>query len=405
MAKGMHWLKQATVTKPDGEPAPALPKTEAPPVKKMLLTAGGPVTAERVGAAFSPPAPLEPEERDAAIALALDAAGANTLPSGPKTWLYTRVGRYGLDEPTLNLGGLRPASLGCGRSGAPKFATFASIGEAAETLVDVARRAGATADHPAPDLLPIGGLDERGEWRAFWELGPYVDERGRARRGWHHSATMDVSGSGWPVYPSTEIPPAPLDVGWICLLGPDDKAQKLYEDLRADWAGFKTAGVGTGKLAFLAPDVEAWNKFSAAWEASDRVPCILLAYHDSDLGEPAELGARLNAQVMNANRVRAEIATLATGTPMAPGDLPGTRKGLDDAPGVSWMGKRSEVVDTWAREHPVVDWFTNPKQAPDDAAKRIGLGGLALLAALLGGLFYLAKPRAPRIYLSTKRNR
>ncbi len=141
------------------------------------------------------------------------------------------------------------------------------------------------------------------------------------------------------------------------------------------------------------------------WERSDLLPCLVLQYHSSDLGEPAELGARLNAQVSTANRVRAEIVTQATGVPTAPGQIDATRKGLDDAPGISWFGKRAEAVDTWAKDVPLLGTLTSPKQSPAQAGTRILLAGAALAVVLGGGVFYLMKPAAPRIYVNTRASR
>lgn len=394
MGKGMFWLRASEGKKPGGAPAPAPPPLGG--VKRMILTTGGPVTSPGLLPATAP-VQLEPEERDAMIAQALAVAGANELPDGPRAWLWGRVGTFGLNAEGWNLGGLRPARIGCGCKGAAAFESFPSIGAGAEALVDVARRAGASAEAPAPDLLPVGDLDEAGRWHAYWKTGPYVDQQGRTCQGWHaHPKGTPEAVAGPGVYSSSDPPEGPIEVGWIPGFGPDEAAQKLYQQLRADWAGFKTAGVGTGKLAFLAPTVEVWNKFSNGWETSDawysNFP--VSSFHSSDLGEPKELGARLNAMVMDANRVRAEIATLATGTPIAPGDLPGTRKGFDDAPGANWFGKQAEKVDSAATSNAVLDWLTAPKQRPEDAAKRIGVVGLVLAAVLVGGALYL-RPRAP----------
>lgn len=276
-----------------------------------------------------PPAVQDEAEAELAISGALSAAGANTLPEDARKWLWGRVGQHRLDRPTNNLGGLRPSGLGCGNvSGLEKFG---SVEEGAQALVSIARRAGATAQHPAPDLEP-------------------------------------------------------LEVGWVPLMGPDDKAKAVYAQLRADWAGFKTAGVGRGKLAFLQPDVDAWNKFSAAWERSDLIPSLLIPYQDGDLGPPLELGQRLNVQVETANRVRSEIATVLTGKPIAPGDLEETRRGHPEPEGANVFGRFTKFVDEQTRDVPWLGKLTAPAQSPGQASGKILLAGLGLGALLVGAV-------------------
>lgn len=326
------------------------------------------------------------DDIDSRIADALRDAGANGLSDGRRAWLWDRVGRFGLDSRTINLGGLRRSGPGECRGDARPLASFLTLGEAATALVDTASRVGATAEDPAPDVAEIGDLDERGEWHAYWKWGPFSDARGRHREGWHRHPASSEPG----VYRHDQTPPAPLDVGWILFLGPSDEAKEKYAAIRADWASFEPQVTTNPKLAFLKPDLEEWKKFSSAWEFSDWTP----TFQHPDLGEPSELGSRLNAEIIRANRVRAELASFAAQKHIAPQDMPEARRGISDPATDSTMGRFAKRIDDWARSNSVIDWITKPNQTPQETAgKTIGImAAVAIAGAAIVSLVRSARP-------------
>lgn len=100
-----------------------------------------------------------------ALTEAILAAGAEDLSSGPRTWLQQRLvsGKY--DATARTLGKLRPCFPGWKTSGAT-VAVHSDLDSAAIALVEVARRAGATADEPAPDIEPLTISGDMVRWRS-----------------------------------------------------------------------------------------------------------------------------------------------------------------------------------------------------------------------------------------------
>lgn len=334
---------------------------------------------------------------DSAIAEALSAAGVDRLAPGPRTWLYERLGRHGLDKPTMNLGGIRRSGLGECRGDVRAIETFGSIAEAAETLVCVAERAGASPDAPAPDIPTIGDVDEYGRWHAYWRFGPYRDERGRERDGWHRHPHGTPAAEGAIVVRNDETPPAPLETGWIVFFGPSDEAKKTYAQIRADWAGFEPAIAGNAKLSFLQPDVDAWRKFSRDWEISEWLP-------NGTVIPANELGSLLNAEVIRANRVRAEIVSAWAGKSVAPQDMPPEQKRKAiDADKATSFGRFAVKTDEWARAVPILSSITDPKLSPEQSGKRI-LGTVAAIIAVvaIGGI---AITRRSQVVVNVNRSR
>lgn len=188
----------------------------------------------------------------------------------------------------------------CRRIGAsPHLAGFKSLDDSARALVAYARRAGATASSPSPD---VGQL------------------------------------------PSWLSPGAAL---WNAATGPSEEATKKYVELRADWDSFYAQGVE--KYPDLATDVKEWKQFCDDWDLGN-IP-------------GTDISGRLNAEIIRANRVRATLIEKQTGKTTFVQDLPDRTANIDTEKGSWFLQNVATPVDTWAKSVPVLSDLTDPSGA------------------------------------------
>ncbi len=289
----------------------------------------------------------------AVIARALAQAEVHKLPPTGRAYLTRRLQHQiarGDVDPTRNLGGLRNVSFAGHGAGE---AVFPNIDAAARALVAVSFRA---APRAWGQVTP-GELAQLARY-------PWNAERQKLR--------------------FDELAGAPPELGWWPGFGPSEAAEATFRGLMADHVAFERIGVG-GRVfgpddpdkthANLAADVADWKKFRDEWLAGD-IPST-------------EIGGRLTAQVIAANRIRQYLAEAKILDPELQTEL---RKGVavDEATSAAAPAAK---IDAWARTVPGLRWLTDPSQKPADATKRI-LAVAGAGVAVLAGVTLLARRRS-----------
>lgn len=334
------------------------------------------------------------------IAGALAKAGVDKLPPAARAYLANRLVTQGTDGhlSAENLGGLRAYTFGARKLNVGGTAKFPSAEAAARALVATSYRAAPRdwASTSKGDLARLGNypmVRDGAKALTSARMIPIPTSEGALEL-----ASPDVAQSFGAVlgdagaWDLTKVSLGGLPVGefkWSYLipgygpyklvkdyLGPSEEAEKTFQGLIADWEAFDRLGVGGDILPELRQDSVDWRKFREDWQNGD-IPS-------------KDIGGRLTAEVVRANRVRLNLAEQKITDP-ALGT--GLRAGVEVASSVPAL-VRAEKVDAWARSIPVVNWITAPDQKtvsplgfpmPERALWTIGaglVGALGIFAAI-----------------------
>lgn len=334
------------------------------------------------------------------IAGALAKAGVEKLPPAARAYLANRLVTQGIDGTLSaeNLGGLRASTYGARKLSVGGHAKFSDVDAAARALVATSYRA-APRDWSSASKEELARLGHYPLTRpgakalAGPRMVPVPTQDGTLKL-----ATPDAAKSFGAVlgdagsWDLTAVALNGVPVGefkWSYLipgygpykvvkdyLGPSEEAEKTFRGLIADWEAFDRLGVGKDVLPGLRQDSVDWRKFREEWQNGD-IPS-------------ADIGGRLTAEVIRANRVRLNLAEQKITDPALG---PGLRAGVEVASSVPALVK-AEKVDDWAKSVPIVNWITAPDQKtvapfgfpmPERALWTVGaglVGAIGIFAAI-----------------------
>lgn len=317
------------------------------------------------------------------IADALTRAGGDKLPAPARAYLFRRLTTQvasGEPHTTYNLGGLRDASFGVLKENPVRGeATFPNLDSAARALVAASYRE-APRDWGALTSQELAQLGSYPLTRKIAKLGegPTAEDLVKAA-----VISLDPSGTLTSVYK------------------PSDEAQTTFVGLLTDFAAFERLKVGENifagtkagidpHLPNLRPDMEDWRTFRDDWFFS-RIP-------------GNEIGGRLTAQTIAANKIRKYLAEAKVVDPLLQtGDRQGTP--VDQSTGAI---KKAAALNTSVKDVPFFGWLTDPTGRKIDLPLIGPVNNKAFwlttgAAALLGTLaFFKASHASTHIYLEPR---
>lgn len=209
-----------------------------------------------------------------------------------------------------------------------------------------------------------------------------------APRDWGQISNAEMASLGrYPIACDPTPGPTPIEgtaptLGWWPGFGPSAEAEATFRGLTADWEAFDRLKVGTpGMLPHLAQDRTEWLQFRNAWKGADI--------------DSSDIGGRLTAETIRANRIRRELAAAKVVDPSLVGD----RQGVDVMRSTDPL-KAPADAEEWARKIPIVNWALDPTKPLDEAKKKLMwvVGGAAALFLLL----FATRGGSTNVYLPAK---